>query len=264
MNSEVEKEHSAFEILGEDDGYALPKFDGIEVLTDHKESTESGQTAPLTNIVPGSMENKNQTSVASDPIEWKKRFTCGVCGKSLSTKRNLQTHEFIHSGEKPFACRICGKSFAQSGHLTRHKLSHTGEKPFPCRICGKSFAQCDGFRSKTGLHNHGKKHSEGNQFVCVLCEQPFRLVEDLETHLKWHIESDGFRSKSGLNYHERKHSEGDQSTCALCESPTKKTSASIARFVEMDLEASRDLTITKGSTLKVISPLVLSVVYLSD
>ncbi|CAG0895617.1 unnamed protein product [Cyprideis torosa] len=69
MNSEVEKEPSGFEILREDDGYAIAKFDGIEVLNDHKESTESSETAPLMDIVPGSMDNKNQTSVASDQIE---------------------------------------------------------------------------------------------------------------------------------------------------------------------------------------------------
>ncbi|CAG0909800.1 unnamed protein product, partial [Cyprideis torosa] len=69
MNSEVEKEASGFEMLREDDGYALAKFDGIEVLTDHKESTESGETAPLTDIVSGSMDNRNKTSVASDQIE---------------------------------------------------------------------------------------------------------------------------------------------------------------------------------------------------
>ncbi|CAG0900066.1 unnamed protein product [Cyprideis torosa] len=95
MNSEVEKEPSGFEILGEDDGYALPKFDGIEVLTDHKESTESGETAPLTDIVPGSMDNKNQTSVASDQIEPStNRATCGVTN-SPTKKRSDSGARFV-------------------------------------------------------------------------------------------------------------------------------------------------------------------------
>ncbi|CAG0896579.1 unnamed protein product, partial [Cyprideis torosa] len=69
MNSEVEKEPSDFEVPRADDGYALPKFDEVQVLNDHKEFSESGETTPLTDIVPGSIGNKNQTSVASDQIE---------------------------------------------------------------------------------------------------------------------------------------------------------------------------------------------------
>ncbi|CAG0900978.1 unnamed protein product [Cyprideis torosa] len=180
MNSEVEKEPSDFEVPRADDGYALPKLDGIEVLIDHKGSTESGETTPLTDIIQGYTKSDSETGGAPDQIEvsedggtvrkgknsrghcqQKKRFTCDVCRKSLSTKQRLQSHEFTHTGEKPFSCRICGKSFAQS----------------------------HGFQSKAGLHNHEKKHSKENQSTCALCGQPFRLVEDLEKHLKWHIQS---------------------------------------------------------------------------
>ncbi|CAG0894916.1 unnamed protein product [Cyprideis torosa] len=128
-----------------DNEYALPKFDANEILTDPDEFRESEETPLLTDFVPGSTDNNNQTSSARarDQIEvsedegpirkrknsrshcqQKKRFTCGVCGKSLSTKQSLQYHEFTHTGEKPFACRVCGKSFAQRGHLSTHKLIH--------------------------------------------------------------------------------------------------------------------------------------------
>ncbi|CAG0906675.1 unnamed protein product, partial [Cyprideis torosa] len=250
MNSEVEKEHSGFEILREDDGYALPKFDGIEVLTDHKGSTESGQTAPLTNIVPGSMDSKNQTSLASDQIEvsedegtvrkgkisrghsqQKKRFTCGVCGKSLSSKQNLQTHEFTHTGDKPFACRICGRSFAQSNDLSRHKLTHTGYKPFACNTCGKAFADrsvlakhkiCGkSFARSRCLSSHKLTHTGEKPFSYSVCGKAFNRQSNLRTHEFTHkkekrfhcsVCGDGFRSKAGLHYHEKKHSEGNQST----------------------------------------------------
>ncbi|CAG0901776.1 unnamed protein product [Cyprideis torosa] len=95
MNSEVEKEPSGFEILREDDGYALPKSDGIEVLADHKGSTESGETAPLTDIVPGSMDTKNQTSVASDQIEPStNRATSGVTNSSTK-KRSASIAQWV-------------------------------------------------------------------------------------------------------------------------------------------------------------------------
>ncbi|CAG0896476.1 unnamed protein product [Cyprideis torosa] len=234
MNSEIEKELSGINVPRADAGYALPKFDGINVLTDDYEFPESGETVPPT-YVPGSMDNNNQTGGAPDQIEvsedegtvrkrknsrghcqQKKRFACAVCGKSLSTKQSLQFHEFthtgekpfasfdyrsvllsherIHSGENPFACRICGKSFAQSGHLSRHKLRHTAEKPFACRICGKAFA----YRSNLGSHK--LTHTTEKRFHCSICGK-------------------GFRSKAGFQRHTEKHSEEEQSVCALCDQP---------------------------------------------
>ncbi|CAG0903266.1 unnamed protein product, partial [Cyprideis torosa] len=69
MNAEVEKEPSGVEIQGADYGFALPKFDGMEVLADHHEFAESGETAAPTDTVPGYTENDNQTGDASDQIE---------------------------------------------------------------------------------------------------------------------------------------------------------------------------------------------------
>ncbi|CAG0901082.1 unnamed protein product, partial [Cyprideis torosa] len=232
MNSEVEKEPSGFEIPRPDDGFALPKFDGMEILTGHQGFPESGKTTPLKDIVPRYTENDNQTGGPSDQIEvsedggtvrkrknsrghckQKKRFTCGVCGKSLSTKQSLQFHEFTHTGEKHFACRIYGKSFAQSSVLSRHTLTHTGEKPFSCRICGKAFSRSSSLSTHKLIHT-GEKH-----FACRICGKSFAHSSVLSRH----------------------------------------TIASVARF-----EGSRDFTVTKRSTLKGISPLVLCVISLSD
>ncbi|CAG0880910.1 unnamed protein product [Cyprideis torosa] len=242
MNAEVEKEPSDFEVPRADDGYALSKFDGIEALTDHNEFSESGETGPLTEIVPGSMDKKNQTSVASDQIEvsededtvrkgknsrghsqQKKRFTCAVCGKSLSTKQHLQCHELTHTGEKPFACKTCGKSFARKHHLSTHKLTHTGEKPFACRICGRSFAL------SSSLSSHKLTHTgEKPPFICSVCWKGFNRLSNLRRHEFTHKKEkrfhcsfggDGSRSKAGVHSHEKKHSEGIHSTCALCDQP---------------------------------------------
>ncbi|CAG0907312.1 unnamed protein product, partial [Cyprideis torosa] len=69
MNSEVEKEPSGVEIPRPDDGFALPKFDGMEISTGHHGFPDSGKTTPLKDIVPGYTENDNQTGGASDRIE---------------------------------------------------------------------------------------------------------------------------------------------------------------------------------------------------
>ncbi|CAG0911032.1 unnamed protein product, partial [Cyprideis torosa] len=39
------------------------------------------------------------------------------------------------------------------------------------------------FRIKVGYQSHTKKHSQIDKSVCALCDEPFRLVEDLEKHL---------------------------------------------------------------------------------
>ncbi|CAG0909278.1 unnamed protein product, partial [Cyprideis torosa] len=69
MNSEVEKEPSDFEVPRADDGYALPKFDGVEVLNDHHEFSESGETVPRTDVLPRCMDNDNKTSGLPDQME---------------------------------------------------------------------------------------------------------------------------------------------------------------------------------------------------
>ncbi|CAG0879987.1 unnamed protein product, partial [Cyprideis torosa] len=69
MNSEVEKEPSDFEAPRADDGFALPKFDGVEVLNDLKEFSESGETAPRTDVLPRCNDNDNKTSGLPDQME---------------------------------------------------------------------------------------------------------------------------------------------------------------------------------------------------
>ncbi|CAG0903306.1 unnamed protein product [Cyprideis torosa] len=218
MASESQKEASALENQSPDEVLHFTKVEDSEVSCDPNDFTGSTEAMPLRDVTLGSMDSNNETCDVPDQIEaseddgtgqkgknsagqrqQKKRSTCAVCGKSLSSKQNLQFHELTHTGEKPFACRICGKSFKRSSNLSAHK------------ICEK------GFRSKSGFRYHEKKHHEGTESVCALCGEPFRLVDDLEKHLK--ICGKGFRSRSGLRYHEKKHPEENKSVCALCGEP---------------------------------------------
>jgi hypothetical protein len=50
-----------------------------------------------------------------------KMYVCGVCGKELTAKHNLQRHEKAHYGIKDFKCEWCDRALTTSADLKRHQ-----------------------------------------------------------------------------------------------------------------------------------------------
>ena len=63
------------------------------------------------------LESPKWRSPTSDP------YVCAVCGKRLTTARNLKNHSFKHTGGHPFACIICGQQFALIHSMRKHMLN---------------------------------------------------------------------------------------------------------------------------------------------
>ncbi len=107
-------------------------------------------------------------------------FTCTMCNRSFTEKRNLDIHvDEIHKKVKPFSCTLCEKSFNQKSNLTTHlDTVHYKLKSFPCTLCEKSFT------AKGTLSQHvNNVHHKQKPFSCTLCEKSFHNKSQLAHHV---------------------------------------------------------------------------------
>uniref|UniRef100_A0A3Q2YGX9 C2H2-type domain-containing protein n=1 Tax=Hippocampus comes TaxID=109280 RepID=A0A3Q2YGX9_HIPCM len=96
-----------------------------------------------------------------------KPFVCQVCNKSFFTKRDVETHIRVHTGERPFPCHLCEKKFTRSVELNAHLRWHRGEKRHWCPYCGKGFFDQNNLKRHKYIHTGEKPHS------CPHCPKHF-------------------------------------------------------------------------------------------
>uniref|UniRef100_A0A3Q3GLJ4 C2H2-type domain-containing protein n=1 Tax=Labrus bergylta TaxID=56723 RepID=A0A3Q3GLJ4_9LABR len=96
-----------------------------------------------------------------------KPFVCQVCNKGFFSKRDVEAHIRIHTGEKPFHCNLCEKKFARRTELNMHLRWHNGEKRHWCPYCGKGFLDLNNLKRHKYTHTGEKPHS------CPHCPKNF-------------------------------------------------------------------------------------------
>ncbi|CAG0894468.1 unnamed protein product, partial [Cyprideis torosa] len=69
MASEVQKEPSGLEVQSLDEVYHMTKSEDFEVPNHPNDFSGSGETVPLQDVIPESMDNGNQTCDVPDQIE---------------------------------------------------------------------------------------------------------------------------------------------------------------------------------------------------
>lgn len=126
---------------------------------------------------------------------------CNICNKVFFSKRALQAHLKVHSGEKRFTCDVCKKSFTAKRSLKNHQNTvHAGLKPHSCRICKESFGHqkslydhmerghvkckyCSKNLAPRLLFQHFEKlHSDQLPFECNICDKKFCKNKSLQNH----------------------------------------------------------------------------------
>ncbi|KAF7655977.1 hypothetical protein LDENG_00047640 [Lucifuga dentata] len=107
-----------------------------------------------------------------------KPFPCPVCNKGFFTKRDVEGHVRMHTGEKPFHCNLCEKKFARRVELNMHLRWHNGEKRHWCPYCGK------GFLDSNNLKRHKYIHTGERPHACPHCSKHFTQSGHLKKHLK--------------------------------------------------------------------------------
>lgn len=136
-------------------------------------------------------------------------FQCRVCGKKTTSKCNLASHMWVHTGgrPRPHRCNVCGKTFTQKGHLRDHLTVHGSERNFKCALCSKRFKtkqqlnahmyvhtgdqprpfECStcgkAFASRCALTVHTRTHTGERPFGCNLCAKAFTSKANLASHV---------------------------------------------------------------------------------
>uniref|UniRef100_A0A3Q3LKK9 C2H2-type domain-containing protein n=1 Tax=Mastacembelus armatus TaxID=205130 RepID=A0A3Q3LKK9_9TELE len=104
-------------------------------------------------------------------------FVCQICNKGFFTKRDVEAHIRIHTGEKPFHCNLCEKKFASRVKLNVHFRWHNGEKRHWCPYCGK------GFLDFNNLKRHKYIHTGEKPYSCPYCSKHFSQSGHVKKHV---------------------------------------------------------------------------------
>ena len=70
-------------------------------------------------------------------------------------------------------CDLCGRGFRQKSQLRLHKKRHLGDKKYDCTFCSSKFI------TKGDLQRHIKSHLGKRDYACSICDKTFTRQQTL-------------------------------------------------------------------------------------
>uniref|UniRef100_A0A1B0GMP9 C2H2-type domain-containing protein n=1 Tax=Phlebotomus papatasi TaxID=29031 RepID=A0A1B0GMP9_PHLPP len=154
-------------------------------------------------------------------------YKCDICPKDFASKYTLAAHMRIHTARpRPFTCSVCHKTFLTGQNLSHHEKTHLGVKEYNCDVCDKAFG------SSHNLRVHKIVHSGNKPFLCRTCGKSFARRAEVRDHERIHtgekpfkcdICSMAFAQRSNLQSHKRAtHFNEKRYKCDVCEKSFKR------------------------------------------
>jgi hypothetical protein len=193
------------------------------------------------------MEKELEEELEEELASGAAKYTCLVCGLSVSSRRALNRHKKGHN--KKFACSSCSLKYGTMGELNTHFRTSHGKKDLPCPHCDQMFSVNSKLKQHLNTHVPGKwscnkcgklfcrnaklqKHilnahpkPNATKIHCTnsKCRATFTNTEALNDHLKrCHLNlpcplcSAVFSDKDCLRRHALLHVTGKKYTCPRC------------------------------------------------
>ena len=141
-------------------------------------------------------------------------FSCEKCSKKFKTRQGLEEHTKYHLIHK-VKCDTCGRLFSSVESMEKHKVNI--HRTVECDLCHVKVL-------KRHIKEHQRRHIDGKQLKCEICEKLFFRRDSLKLHLGRHAGKKAYECKvcskrfAGLTEvknHMKRHGE-KEFKCTLC------------------------------------------------
>nr|CAD7576707.1 unnamed protein product [Timema californicum] len=156
----------------------LQPIDNYRIIVREKGNKYAMTNLAQTPLDPKPFQDDIRVESLMESVKYKQ---CPHCGKRFRFKRHFGKHL---EGHKHHDCKLCDTLLSSRQENARHMLERhcivvASKSLFKCEYCPKKFVK------RATLHNHYKKHLEG-QDVCLVCGEFVESAEELKAHQNNH------------------------------------------------------------------------------